>query len=125
MGPLEREAWTARHLIIPQRLRSRRCELGLTQKQVVSRLGRSGIRTSNRALSAIEHGSGVDVAKLPELAAALDCTVTYLLGLTDDPQRWEPDAPISVAAPTMYTVAETCLILGDGVPERGHRYGTA
>jgi transcriptional regulator with XRE-family HTH domain len=72
-------------------LRERRVELGLTQKQVVTRLGRVGVLTTNRALSSLEHGTGVDVAKLPELAIALDCTITYLLGLTDDPHQWEPD----------------------------------
>ena len=81
----------ARHLLITQRLRQRRDELGLTQKQIVTRLARCGLLTTNRALSSLEHGSGLDVAKLPELATALDCTVTYLIGLTDDPHSWQPD----------------------------------
>ncbi|MDP9094651.1 MAG: helix-turn-helix transcriptional regulator [Actinomycetota bacterium] len=86
----------ARHLLITTRLRQRRDDLGLTQKQVVTRLGRCGLRTTNRALSSLEHGTGLDVAKLPELAAALDCTVTYLVGLTDDPHNWEPDDEVIV-----------------------------
>ena len=81
---------TARHALITQRLRQRRDDLGLTQKQIVTRLARCGLLTTNRALSSLEHGSGLDVAKLPELAIALDCTVTYLLGLTDDPHSWLP-----------------------------------
>jgi transcriptional regulator with XRE-family HTH domain len=125
MGPLEREAWTARRLLIPQRLHSRRCELGLTQKQVVTRLGRCGVRTTNRALSGMEHGAGIDVAKLPELAAALDCTITYLMGLTEDPHRWDPDAPIAAHPPKLRALNEPCLILGDEVPDRGQRFGTA
>lgn len=80
-----------RHLEVSQRLRERRRMLGLTQKQVTSRLGRLGIASSNKSLSSLEHGAGLDVARLPELAAALDCTVTWLLGLTDDPHGWEPD----------------------------------
>ena len=80
-----------RHLVVSHRLRARRIQLGLTQKQLVSRLARRGIRTTNKTLSSFEHGAGVDVVRLPELAAALDCTVTYLLGLTEDPARWEPD----------------------------------
>jgi transcriptional regulator with XRE-family HTH domain len=83
----------ARHLLITQRLRQRRDDLGLTQKQIVTRLARCGLLTTNRALSSLEHGSGLDVAKLPELAIALDCTVTYLIGLTDDPHSWQPDPP--------------------------------
>jgi transcriptional regulator with XRE-family HTH domain len=82
-----------RHLMVSQRLRERRRTLGLTQKQVISRLARLGVLSTNKALSSLEHGSGLDVAKLPELAAALDCSVTWLLGLNDDPHSWEPVAP--------------------------------
>lgn len=88
----------ARHLLITQRLRQRRDDLGLTQKQIVTRLARCGLQTTNRALSSLEHGSGLDVAKLPELAIALDCTVTYLIGLTDDPHSWQPDPPSELPA---------------------------
>jgi transcriptional regulator with XRE-family HTH domain len=120
-----------RHLLITQRLRQRRDDLGLTQKQVVTRLGRCGLHTTNRALSSLEHGTGLDVAKLPELATALDCTVTYLLGLTDDAHRWEPDdaaTPLkphrreSAAEPVPEAIAPeraaSSLILGTDVPDR-------
>ena len=80
-----------RHLLISERLRQRRRELGLTQKEVVARLRRIGVVTTNKALSSLEHGSGLDVCKLPEIARALDCSLTYLVGLTDDPAGWEPD----------------------------------
>ena len=82
---------THRHLVVSERLRGRRRSLGLTQKEVVARLRRLGVTTTNKALSSLEHGSGVDIAKLPELASALECTLTYLVGLTEDPTRWEPD----------------------------------
>ena len=120
-----------RHLLITQRLRQRRDDLGLTQKQVVTRLGRCGLHTTNRALSSLEHGTGLDVAKLPELAAALDCTVTYLIGLTDDPHRWEPDDELAIPArrasqvvldrpnlPIVEDVPLGSLILGVDVPDR-------
>ena len=84
-----------RHLVVSERLRLRRRELGLTQKEVVARLRRLGVATTNKALSSLEHGAGLDVGKLPELARALDCTLTYLVGLTDDPERWEPDSRAS------------------------------
>lgn len=80
-----------RYLVVTSRLRERRHVLGLTQKQVVRRLASFGVTSTNKALSSLEHGAGIDVGKLPELAAALDCTVTYLLGLTDDPHSWQPD----------------------------------
>ena len=122
------ETWPGRQLLITQRLRRRRGELGLTQKQVVTRLARAGLHTTNRAVSSLEHGAGVDVAKLPELAAALDCTVTYLVGLTDDPHQWEPDHP-SEQAPTPRVPASRAApapswILGADVPDRGSRLGS-
>jgi transcriptional regulator with XRE-family HTH domain len=72
-------------------MRERRLALGLTQREVVGRLQRRGNQTTNRALSAMENGRGLDLGLLPELAESLDCTVTYLLGLTADPHSWRPD----------------------------------
>lgn len=117
------QALPTRQLLITQRLRERRVGLGLTQKQVVTRLARCGLRTTNRALSSLEHGAGIEVAKLPALAGALDCSVTYLLGLTDDPGRWEPDQPVRQvsgrsAATAPVTTASHSLILGADVPDR-------
>jgi transcriptional regulator with XRE-family HTH domain len=80
-----------RHWICARRLRERRLALGLTQREVVDRLDRFGSRTTNRSLSAMENGRGLDLGLLPELADALDCTVTYLLGLCSDPSVWQPD----------------------------------
>ncbi len=80
-----------RHLVVSERLRLRRRQLGLTQKEVVARMRRLGVGTTNKALSSLEHGAGLDVCKLPELAQALECTLTYLVGLTSEPDRWEPD----------------------------------
>lgn len=110
-----------RQHLITQRLRQRRVDLGLTQRQVVERLARHGLRTTNRTLSSVEHGAGLDVAKLPALAAALDCTITYLVGLTDDPQRWEPDERADAPAPAGAEPAARSLILGGDIPERTSR----
>ncbi len=114
-----------RQHLITQRLRQRRVALALTQKQVVDRLARHGLRTTNRTLSSVEHGAGLDVAKVAAMAAALECTVTYLVGLTDDPNRWEPDDSDDVAPPPA-AVAETLptarsLILGVDIPDRARR----
>lgn len=123
------ESVPRRQLLITQRLRQRRCDLGLTQQQVVSRLIQHGLSTTNRALSSLEHGAGLEVAKLPAFAHALDCTTTYLVGLTDDPQQWEPDPAESRAqprprtsaapGPLVETPAGHSLILGVNVPDRG------
>jgi|GEM_PF-2618158 len=123
------QAGPRRQLLITQRLRQRRTDLGLTQKQVVARLAGSGLRTTNRALSSLEHGAGLEVAKLPALADALECTVTYLLGLTDDPHRWEPGQPPQTesrrgADPTVPAIdlaAAASRILGADVPDRAPR----
>lgn len=80
-----------RHWVCAQRVRERRLALGLTQREVVGRLEQRGNRTTNRALSAMENGRGLDLGLLPELAESLDCTVTYLLGLSCDPHSWRPD----------------------------------
>ncbi len=100
MTAADQEVRPSRHLIVSERLRVRRRQLGLTQKQVITRLLRIGVASTNKALSSLEHGSGLDVSKLPELAEALDCTVTWLLGLTEDPYRWEPDGPLRLSAAT-------------------------
>ena len=90
-----REAATQRHWTCGRRLRERRHALGLTQAELVGRLGGDHTIT-NRSISTWENGRGLDFGWLPELAVALDCSVTYLLGMTDDPQRWEP-APDATA----------------------------
>jgi transcriptional regulator with XRE-family HTH domain len=88
-----------RHWICAQRLRERRRELKLTQLDVVTRLHGHGAEMTNRALSSMENGRGLDLGWLPELADALDCTVTYLLGLTADPASWLPDGVAPTARP--------------------------
>lgn len=99
MSSVFEQPWTGRHIMVTQRLRHRRDELGLTQKQIVTRLGRLGVLTTNRALSSLEHGAGLDVAKLPEMAHVLECTITYLVGLTDNPHSWQPDPEVAVLHP--------------------------
>jgi len=80
-----------RHWVVARRMRERRLAQGLTQREVVARLESRGVHTTNRALSTMENGRGLDLGLLPELAEALDCTVTYLLGLASDPHSWRPD----------------------------------
>ncbi|MBB5157077.1 hypothetical protein [Saccharopolyspora phatthalungensis] len=95
----------------------------MTQQQVVSRLRRYGVETTNKTLSCLEHGTGVDVARLPELAQVLECTTTFLLGLTTAPRQWEPDAdecrPTAPAARLVGGAAP--LILAPGVPAEATR----
>jgi transcriptional regulator with XRE-family HTH domain len=82
-----------RNLTCAIRIRERRRLLSLTQAELADRMNEHGARLSTQALSAIENGRRLDVGRLPDLAAALQCTVSYLLGLTDDPDRWAPDDP--------------------------------
>jgi transcriptional regulator with XRE-family HTH domain len=108
-----------RHWACARRLTERRHDLGLTQSEVVERLTALGVTATNRTLSAMEHGQGVDVGRLPELATALDCTVTYLLGLTTDVGHWVPDElepahVVDLRTPTQHS----SWILGPEVPDR-------
>ncbi|HEV7192155.1 MAG TPA: helix-turn-helix transcriptional regulator [Jatrophihabitantaceae bacterium] len=111
---LAQDLHRVRHWTCAQRMSERRHDLGLTQHDVVHRLETLGVCASNRTLSAMEHGQGVDVGRLPEIATALDCTVTYLLGLTDSPASWLPDRERS---PVARQVA-TSWILGPDIPDR-------
>ena len=95
MPPTSHDLSRQRHWVCALQLAERRRQLGLTQQDVVDRLAGMGVAATNRSLSAMEHGQGLDVGRLPELATALDCSVTYLLGLTTDPHRWEPDDLVS------------------------------
>lgn len=93
-----------RHWVCAQRLRERRLALGITQRQVVALLQSRGNKTTDRGLSAMENGRGLDLGLLPDLAESLCCTVTYLLGLTEDPHSWLPAGyappPVARQAPS-------------------------
>jgi len=82
---------------------------------VAGRLAGLGSETTNRALSAMENGHGLDLGLLPDLASALDCSVTYLLGLTSDPHSWQPD-DLVVDVPAAVRPASRSWILGPDVP---------
>lgn len=107
-----------RNLTCAIRIRERRRELGLTQAEVVERVARYGSRLSNQALSAIENGRRLAVGRLPDLAEALDCTITYLIGLTADPRSWQPDKA-SVPAPS--TPSSRPAWAGPGAPGPSRR----
>jgi transcriptional regulator with XRE-family HTH domain len=92
VGP---DAIRERQWLYSRRLRERRHALKLTQCEVADRLSRRGSRITNRTLSAMENGRGLDLGLLPDLAQALECTVTYLIGLTTNPQSWQPDCEAS------------------------------
>jgi transcriptional regulator with XRE-family HTH domain len=113
-----------RHWICARRLRERRRQLGLTQAEVVGRVAGRGVTMTNRTLSSMENGRGLDLGRLPDLAAALDCTITYLVGLAADPTRWDPDVPLTSstgdrrasAMPAQLPIANHNWILGPDPP---------
>jgi len=96
-----------RHWTCARQLRERRRQLGLTQVDVVDRLRRRGTELTNRTLSAMENGRGLDLGILPDLAAVLDCSITFLLGLAADPAAWQPDPPLGAAAAAVESSADS------------------
>jgi transcriptional regulator with XRE-family HTH domain len=113
---------TQRNLTCAIRIKARRRQLGLTQAEVVDRIARHGPPLSSQALSAVENGRRLAVGHLPGLAAALDCTVTYLIGLTADPRRWEPDEPAGrTASADPSDPPHRNWILGPDVPDEIRR----
>lgn len=80
--------------LVAWRVRSLRKQLGLKQEEMVRRLAGQGLEISQATYSRIEVGKS-EIVKgsnyLVGLATALDCSVTYLLGLTSKPSKWTPD----------------------------------
>ena len=109
-----------RNLACAIRIRERRRQLGLTQAELVDRVNGYGSRLSSQALSAIENGRRLAVGRLPDLAAALQCTVSYLLDLTADPGRWEPDdaQPVTNGTSSTRSTSRTNSTAGRGAPPR-------
>jgi transcriptional regulator with XRE-family HTH domain len=77
-----------------RRIYRRRRELGLTQVDLLARLRDGGLSLTPGAISHIED-RGVDMAKAPVFALALECTVSFLAGWTDDPDGWEPNRSLA------------------------------
>jgi hypothetical protein len=121
MTPTPIEINRQRHWVCALQMAERRRHLGLTQQDVVDRLVGLGVGGTNRTLSAMEHGQGIDIGRLPELAIALECTVTYLLGLTTNPVKWTPDdgtVPTGPAAAVRTTPGDQgCWLHYPSMPE--------
>lgn len=107
-----------RYPFLSMRIRRRRHELGLRQLDLSDRLADMGLVLTHGAMSHIENGQGLDISKLPEMAVALECTLTYLLGWTDDPAKWEPDRPLAETledeATRVYLDGQTALSVHEG-----------
>jgi|RhiMetdeSRZDD1v2_1073273.scaffolds.fasta_scaffold2195038_1 transcriptional regulator with XRE-family HTH domain len=75
--------------ILGTRVRQRREHLGWSQTALAEQ---TGIPTPN--LSRIEHGrQSIYIARLVDLAEALQVSTDYLLGRTDDPTPVPPNPP--------------------------------
>ena len=82
------------------RVMERRDALGLTQTSLALRMSEQGFPLSQAAISRAESGAAMEQGELIALAVALECSTTYLLGLTTKPDRWEPDAPLQSYKPS-------------------------
>lgn len=68
------------------RIRELRQALGMSQMDVCEELRRRGIEVQQSWLSQVEQGKGgLKASALSALAATLECSTDYLLGVTDDP----------------------------------------
>ena len=83
---------------LAQRLYLRRTELGLRQEDLVQRLGQQGLAITPGAISNWERTGSMDLPKLLALCGALECSLSYLVGLTKDPARWEPDEDVDLVS---------------------------
>lgn len=69
---------------IGKRIKSRREELGITQEELASRLGYK----SKTTIAKIESGvNDIVQSKVVSFADALDTTISYLMGWTEDANR--------------------------------------
>ena len=65
------------------RLRERRCALGLTQSALAGL-----VKVDRNTIIRLEHGGAPPVAEtLLRLARAINCSVAYLLGIRETPER--------------------------------------
>lgn len=80
-----------RSRIVGDRLGERRAELGWSQVTLAEKVTDRGLRMTQATVSRAESGAGVDEVELIFFHLVLRCTITYLLGLTDDPKKWTPD----------------------------------
>lgn len=82
-----------RRQLVARRIHDRRIQLGLHPSKNLREGSSNGDTPTDPELTGPERSAGLTAAALPELAAALECTTTFLVGLTDDPMKWSPDEP--------------------------------
>jgi len=82
---------------VARRIRKRREDLGLGQREVVDRLKeRAGLEVTVGGYSNWERYGISDQGFIEALALALDCKPPYLLGWTNKPGSWRPDRTLEV-----------------------------
>ena len=77
------------YMVKGERIRARREQLGMTQKELAEKLGFSNYAS----IWKIEKGErNLPANRIQAAAAALDTTVDYLFGITDNPDPVKPQA---------------------------------
>ena len=96
-------------LTVGDRIKDRRIELGLLQEELAERAGYVG----KSAISKIEHsGNNISMKLVRRMAAALDCSMEYLMGWSEptritvqDKALSSNDIPLALDLYTQYTNA--------------------
>lgn len=79
-----------RYQLQGKRIKQLREDSGLTQGEFVVRLSSMGASTTQSQLSSVERGDkGLSIESLATVAVALDTSMDYLMGLSDDAVRRE------------------------------------
>ena len=79
-------------MIIGQRIRNRRIELGLTQDELAAKTGYK----SRSSINKIECSRNLPLTKVEQMAKALECTPSYLMGWEDEVENIEMDTLVDI-----------------------------
>lgn len=97
------------------RIKNRRMELGLTQEDLAKKMNLSDRSSVTRIEKS---GNNVSFKQICKVADSLDCTVAYLMGMTNDPHQSAIIEPKNQQTTIITTLPQTTLEKIRGVPPK-------